>query len=145
MLLAKKRRINVKFISYQLPLHLKALNNFTMSDKLTNLNYLNELAEGDTDFVKDMIETFIENTPELIDQMKSELSNSEYLAVGQTAHKIKPTITFMGISSLEELIREIEHKGKNSEDIDSIPSLVQKLENTCNLAYDELKVALETI
>ena len=116
-----------------------------MSDKITNLDYLQDLSEGDEEFIKDMIETFIDTTPDLISQMKEQLNGKDFLGVGQTAHKIKPTITFMGISSLETLIREIEQDGKNNENIGSLTEKITILERNCELAYQELNQVLSTM
>lgn len=110
-----------------------------MDYKIVDLSYLNMLADGDPDFINEMITTFIANTPELIDEMKTALGNKEYVEVGRVAHKIKPTITFMGIHSFEDKIKTLEAYGKEASNIDQIEILVKELEETCDAACAELK------
>lgn len=113
-----------------------------MDYKTVDLSYLEMLADGDAGFINEMITTFIKNTPELIDEMKAALSKKDYVEIGRVAHKIKPTITFMGIHSFEEKIKTLEQYGKEEKNVDEIESLVSELDSICNDAYEELKNAL---
>jgi len=110
--------------------------------KFTNLNYLSSICNGDKTFMIEMVETFIKNTPSAINEMEKFANKAEWLKVGQTAHRIKPSISFMGMETLKNLIKKIEHNGKESENTEQIPKLVQQLSKKCQLAIKELQDSL---
>ncbi|MBL3655695.1 PAS domain-containing hybrid sensor histidine kinase/response regulator [Fulvivirga sediminis] len=112
--------------------------------RITDLTYLKSICDGDKTFMRDMIETFLLNTPPTINEMQKWINKAEWLKVGHLAHKIKPSITFMGIDSLKPLIKNIEVYGKDNYKTDLIPTLVDELSEKCQTAYKELRKELET-
>jgi len=111
-------------------------------ERITDLSYLVSLCGDDDDFKTEMIETFLKNTPPLINDMKNYLIDSEWKKIGDIAHKMKPSFSFMGIHTAKELILNIERMGRQMEDVASIPSLVLELESICNEAFSELETEL---
>jgi len=111
-------------------------------ERIIDLSYLVSVCGDDHDFKTEMIETFLKNTPPLIDNMKNYLIDSEWKMIGDIAHKMKPSFTFMGIHTAKELILNIERQGRSLEDIAEIPSMVLELELICNEAFTELETEL---
>lgn len=101
----------------------------------TDLSYLESISNNDTKFVKDMISTFIESTPDIIDQMKLAIINNNFESLGLLAHKIKPSLTFMGIHSMKETAREIELLSKENKE----PLRVKKL---TEIFFTEIKASI---
>ena len=114
-------------------------------NKLFNLDMVKTISNGNNDFVKKMINIFIDTTPPEIEIIKTSLASGNYSQIGATAHKIKPSIDTMGILTLMEDIRTIEKYGKEATNTDELPSLVNKLETTLNTVFDQLKVELNTL
>ncbi|UII25240.1 ATP-binding protein [Fulvivirga maritima] len=112
--------------------------------RITDLTYLKSICDGDKTFMRDMIETFLMNTPPTINEMQKWINKAEWFKVGNLAHKIKPSITFMGIESLKPLIKNIEVYGKDNYHTDLIPTLVDELSEKCQVAYKELRKELQT-
>lgn len=112
-------------------------------EKLVDLSYLNSICNGDKQFMTDMINTFISNTPEAINEMQKWMSKARWESVSKTAHRIKPSITFMGIEKLKPVIKKIEQYGKENYNTDQIPDLVQNLSSHCQAAIKELRSILE--
>ena len=112
------------------------------ANRITDLSYLVSLCGDDDDFKTEMIETFLKNTPPLINDMKNYLLDSEWKKIGDIAHKMKPSFTFMGIHTAKELISNIERLGRQMEDVASIPTMVLELESICNEAFSELETEL---
>ncbi len=110
---------------------------------VTDLTYLKNVCNGDKVFMKEMVETFIKNTPVAINEMQKWLNEAEWGEVGKVAHKIKPSITFMGIDRLKPLIKSIEEFGKENYNTDRIPGLIETFSTECQKAIDELNVILE--
>jgi len=113
--------------------------------KLTNLNYLSSICNGDKVFMIEMIETFIKNTPSAVNEMEKFANKAKWYKVGQTAHRIKPSISFMGIDLLKDLIKTIENYGKESKSTEKIPALINRLSKQCQLAINELQVSLKEL
>ena len=110
-----------------------------MEGKLYNLTLLEKTAMGNKDFMNKMIQMFIMQTPPLVDEIKSHLSNKEWGDIKSKAHKIKPSIDLMGIESLKTDIRSIEEYSLNQTNLDLLPSLIEKLDNTLSSVYLQLK------
>ncbi len=111
---------------------------------VTNLGYLQEISDNDKSFMLEMIQSFIDQTPVDLQRMKNKVLEKDWENVAYVAHKIKPSISFMGIDLLKGLIVDIENMAKNHK-TSEIPRLMDKLEKICTQAYDELKQALTTM
>jgi HPt (histidine-containing phosphotransfer) domain-containing protein len=114
-------------------------------ERITDLSYLASLCDDDREFKKEMIETFLKNTPPLIEEMKDLLKISEWKKIGDIAHKIKPSITFMGIHSAKDLILDLERNGRQQEGTTEIPSMVTQLEDICSKAFVELNAEMRDL
>jgi len=112
---------------------------------LIDLTYLNSISNNDSSFTIEMINTFLEATPESLEQMNNAMDNGDLSTVGLLAHKIKPSLTFMGINSLKELVVEIETMGKAKEGEDKLKIMVPEFISTINKALVELQDKLENI
>jgi HPt (histidine-containing phosphotransfer) domain-containing protein len=108
-------------------------------EQVTDLTYLLSICGDDQNFKKEMIETFLNNTPPLINEMKDHIKDSRWKEIGDIAHKMKPSFTFMGIHSAKNLILELERNGRQKEYTTEIPGMVLKLETICSKAFIELK------
>jgi HPt (histidine-containing phosphotransfer) domain-containing protein len=113
--------------------------------KLYNLDMVKTISNGNNDFVKKMINIFMDTTPPEIAIIKNCLGNGDYNLMGATAHKIKPSIDTMGIQDLMQDIRAIEKYGKEASNLDELPALVEKLENTLSTVFEQLKEELNTL
>lgn len=108
-------------------------------DKLYNLDQLKELSGGMEDFVKSLIDTFMEHTPNHVEEMNEALKNGDHTTVGQIAHKIKPSIDLLGIDSMKDLVREIERKGKESEPEGNLSNLVHEFNEKSKAVFDQIR------
>ncbi len=75
---------------------------------LYDLSMLRKDAPDNVVFIRKMLTIFIESIPPIVDKMEEHFDNAEMDTVSTLAHKIKPTIDSAGISSLKEVIRNIE-------------------------------------
>jgi len=109
------------------------------AEQITDLTYLITVCGDDPEFKKEMIETFLNNTPPLINEMKDFLKVAEWKKIGDIAHKMKPSFTFMGIHAAKDLILALEKNGRQEEDISEISEMVSRLDSICTKAFEELK------
>lgn len=112
------------------------------SGKYTDLSYLKEISEGSSEFMRKMIETFIEETPKLLQAMDICLTEKNWNGLKNIAHKMKPSIDFMGIRSIWEAIKDIEWYAAEKINLNLLPGLVTKIKNVCRYALEELEIEL---
>ena len=108
-------------------------------ERLFDLTLLEQTAMGNRDFMKKMIQMFVDQTPELMNEMQQHLSENDWEQLGAKAHKLKPSIDLMGITALKQEIRNIEHFAKNKENLEILPSKLQHLTEQLNIALEQLK------
>ncbi len=116
-----------------------------MNNKIISLEYLDALCEGDPEFKKDLIRTFLTNSPRKVEEIKSNLQAKEYKKLGDLAHSIKPSFTLMGMNDHKEIALHIEKFGRETRNLDELPGLVNKLDEVISKACNELKVELDSI
>lgn len=115
-----------------------------MSDQpLTNLSYLESLGMGDDSIVIEMVELFLENTPESLRLIKKYKSEGDWSQLAAEAHKLKPNLSYMGLEGAKETVIEIEEIAKNQTDLDSLDDKIGEVEEVCKRAYSELHDRLE--
>jgi HPt (histidine-containing phosphotransfer) domain-containing protein len=76
-------------------------------EKLYTTKNLETIAEGDESFVKLMLDTFLSSCREAIEVMNTALAGDDYVLIGKTAHKIKPSIDTIA-PDLSESVRNVE-------------------------------------
>lgn len=114
-----------------------------MNDKIIDLTYLDSICDDDIEFKKDMIETFLTNTPVYMAEMRSSLQHEDWNKIGDIAHSIKPSFTLMGMNNNKEALLKIETYGKTNKNTTNLPDLIRELEIIINQAIIELKKELD--
>lgn len=108
--------------------------------KVVNLERLYELADGDLAFIEEMKEIFLVENPEEIRQIEESISSRDFNRVYHTVHKMKSTISFMGLSPLlQPDLEKLETLCKNGGDIPAMQSILAKVKTVCEEAAEELK------
>lgn len=115
------------------------------NESLIDLDYLDQLSEGDDDFTISMLSYFLENTPGVLNDMKQFYQDKDWKSLRNVAHKFKPQLTFMGIKSVFNEVETIEQNSANEVNTDDIPELLKKVEAVCVDAMEEIKAELEKI
>jgi len=109
----------------------------TQLAKLTDLSYLRKMSNNDESFVQEMVNSFIEKTPEIIKEMQVASRDNNWRKIGELAHKLKPTLTFMGMDNLKSLVLGIENNAKTTNK-DNVQKSVNQLITNINDAIEEL-------
>lgn len=104
-----------------------------------DLSYLNEIAGGDAEFMIDMIDIFIEQTPVYTDQLIDAVNAKDWKTVGDIAHKIKPTLAFMGVNKAKEQMASIEQKARTESNLDEIAGEFAEVKAVCESLYSGLE------
>jgi PAS domain S-box-containing protein len=97
-----------------------------------------ELEAIDKNLLSQMIDLFLEQTPQLIRELKEVLQRGDALNIVKTAHRLKGSSLNLGILSLAGLCKKIEMKGQNK-DLSEMSSLIRQLEEDYERVHLELK------
>ncbi len=114
-------------------------------EKLTNLDYLRELSENNESFFRDFITLFLNNTPESLEDLKKHLDQKNWEGVRQAAHKVKPSLNYLGLKGAQKIAATIEEYALNKTNLESIGGMVTELNDICQAAFAELEHELKTI
>lgn len=102
------------------------------------LEKIRELADNDTEFIKTLAMTFIEEVPADAKLLKIAVENKDYLATYQSAHKMKPTIELFELAVFDELI-EVQDWGKFEKKGENISSKLDIVLSAVESAVEEIK------
>ena len=104
-----------------------------------NMDYLTELTGGSAEFMIEMIDIFLEQTPLYFEQMGEALQAGDWKNVAGIAHKIKPTFAFMGIDSAREDMQNLEHLVRKQESVAGIEPDYIRLKSLADQLYAKLE------
>jgi len=111
----------------------------TEQDKIYDLEYLRELADGDDEFIITMVNYFIENSPGAITRMKEKYKVEDYPELRNEAHKFSSNLNMMGLTEAIEKVEKIEDYAVKSVNLEEVPELLTGIEEICKIAVTELK------
>jgi len=107
--------------------------------KHTDLSYLKQLSNGDNKFIHEMLKLFIDQTPDVLNRMSGYIESKDWKPLGSAAHKMKPSVMFVGLKEIETDLRNLEDYATEGKNIEQIPGIFNKIKDTCNIAIVELK------
>lgn len=105
-----------------------------------NLSYLKKISNNDKTFVDDIINSFVNNTPRALNEIKANLDSENWVKMEEQVHKIKPTLTMIGMPLARESAVEIEILTRSQSDIDSLKRLAKEFCSSLESALEEFKV-----
>ena len=73
-----------------------------------NLSYLVALCDGDDEFMNTIIASFVDEMPEILTLIQQKMQEGDWKTVGELAHKMKPSVQFVGMDGTLEKARSIE-------------------------------------
>jgi len=115
-----------------------------MSEK-PNLSYLFELAGGDTEFVIEIIETFISDTPEIIGSAVNSFEKGDYDLLKVTVHKLKSSVQVVGGAHLAVLISDIERNADQEDASSKLESMIHELNDGVQSMLTQLTAELKVL
>jgi HPt (histidine-containing phosphotransfer) domain-containing protein len=104
-----------------------------------DLNYLKSMTGGDEEIMKEMIDLFILQVPEFIENLNRYLKNKDYSELGKEAHKAKSSVTIMGMNELGKDLKTLQLLTISGKEKETYPDYIKKFETQCLEAVNELK------
>ncbi|NNC60906.1 MAG: Hpt domain-containing protein [Flavobacteriaceae bacterium] len=108
-----------------------------------SLDKLNEMADGDNDFVLSVITVFLEEVPQDLEDLEKALDKGDYENVYKLAHKIKPNVDILGMEQTRAIALEIETLGKDEKNKDLIEEKFPALKKDIHQVIGELRKDFE--
>lgn len=122
----------------------EAINHFMNAPKI-NLNYLKQIAEGNEAFVIEMIEMFLNKTPQAISEMHDHFKNKNWDEFKKVAHRIKPSFGYMGMSEIQTALSKVELMNEKELREPEVDELLMEIESRTTQAYAQLRSELTTL
>ena len=102
--------------------------------------YSLDMFEADEpDFVRSIVEMFVENTPGSVASMKAAFEKDEMETLRQQAHKLKPHFSFFGAEGLQKTFQMIEDLAKENNHKEQLPDLINNAEKKILLMVEQMK------
>ncbi len=107
-----------------------------------DLTYLNQISEGDKEFINDILKTFLEEMPKDIEQIKNGLNNNNNTIIGKMAHKSKATLHLLGLEELKKLALNLEQTIKKDINHPEIQNWSKQFISYIEKVYPNIKALL---
>ncbi|PIF00490.1 MAG: histidine phosphotransferase [Maribacter sp.] len=104
-----------------------------------NLDKLNEMADGEEEFINSVISVFLEEVPQDLKALETALDREDHEQVYKLAHKIKPNVDLLGMEQTRAIALEIETLGKKKENIIEVREVFPLLKKDVQQVIAELK------
>ncbi|MEM8520767.1 response regulator [Flavobacterium sp. PL12] len=108
-------------------------------ENLVNFEYLRDLADGDTEFMKTMISLFLKNTPQSLDLIMNACHSDDIQVLKDEVHKLKSSLSLLGIVKASRVVDVIEKEIEDSPLSQKRKDEVTHLNQICNSAMLELQ------
>lgn len=106
--------------------------------KYYDLKDVKEMAGGDEDFLKVIVQTFLEEIPPDVRSMNEAIDNGNPSLAYQYAHKMKPNLQLFGLDLMEQVLT-IEAWSKGNDKEASAREAGERIAAKVNLAQHQLK------
>jgi PAS domain S-box-containing protein len=103
-----------------------------------NLDYLRSVSGNNAEFIQEMITTFLQTLPGILDEMQKACRDESWEKLSRLAHQIKPSFTLMGLDALRAKILFIEEHGKSVTRTDELAETVADFVSRCELVIEDL-------
>lgn len=116
-----------------------------MDYKYIKTEYLEMVAGGDSDLLKELIAMFRDQVAEFNHEMKGLFEEKKYKALGNLAHKAKSSVAIMGMDSLANMLKTFEAQAVETKNSDMYQSYIQRFENDTKYALEELDSLIKNL
>lgn len=103
-----------------------------------NLESVIEMAGGDQDFIKVVVQTFLEEIPPDLNAMNEAIAEDNPEVAYQYAHKMKPNLQMFGLELMPQ-IKIIEEWSKSGKSKDEVLEAAETITNKVRTAEQELR------
>jgi HPt (histidine-containing phosphotransfer) domain-containing protein len=114
-----------------------------IQDRCTNLEYLNMRTKSNPIMMSEMITAYLNQTPQLINEMKHSYESKNWNQLSATIHKLIPSFSIIGMNvNFENMAKKVQAYAHTQTETENIDKMVSQLETVCLQACKELNEEL---
>ena len=118
--------------------------NVSISNELYNLEYLHKFCSNNIDFVHEMVQIFLTENPQKLEQLSKGLDKSDWDLIKNICHQLKSTYGTLGMKKQEQLAKDIEQACKTGEQSENtFRKWISELTKLSKVCYPLLESELE--
>jgi PAS domain S-box-containing protein len=110
----------------------------TQKSPLFDFTYLRNVSGNNEEFIREMIQTFVQTIPPILIQMDMSAQEKNWEKLSKLAHQIKPSLALMGMNELRTELLQIEENGKTRSNLDSLPGVTSRFITRCERVIPQL-------
>jgi CheY-like chemotaxis protein len=103
-----------------------------------NLDYLRSVSGNNAEFIREMVSTFIQTVPAILDDMILAMDSKDWMKLSRLAHQVKPSFTLMGLDALRSEILFLEENSRNGTNLAEVVRLAKEFIRKCRLVIPVL-------
>ena len=107
--------------------------------KLIDLGLLESVSRGKKDFVKKMLDLFIESTPAMFNEMQQSHKEQDWKNLRALAHRMKASVHVLGITAIDQNLDGIEYSDNDEPDKDEIDEHMHRIKFVLSELKREIK------
>lgn len=130
-----------KYLGRKLTIKQRAVEELSKTKDLPviDLSYLKKVSNNNGQFIQEIVASFLESMPNTVEDIKTQLAQKNWEQLSRVVHKIKPTITLMGIHHLKDKIVLLEQESKNGQNENTIQELAEEVSLFLSRAIKSLR------
>lgn len=118
----------------------KMLISISQKRKIINLDFLVQSMRKNKNTIRDVIDIFIQQVPKDLALINEAATKLDYHTIKMISHKMKSTVSLMGIQVLENILDEMEILGQAENEIERIRTLNNSLNKLIEQAMHEIQI-----
>lgn len=104
-----------------------------------NLDYLLQLSGGNKEFIIEMIQLFIAQSPDFLEDLHNQAQQRKWENLSKTAHKFLSSVGYMGLNKEADLLRKVEENAKKGTNLENLPGIIAEIVENINILQVQLK------
>lgn len=116
----------------------------TAIHKSIDLTLLRKRAEGDTEYLKEIFESYITEMPIYLNELNAFIEDKNWDAIRKQAHKMKSPIALVGAVKLKKLLEKIELEALTESKRDELTVLFEEVNQLCLKTIEEIGKELKS-
>lgn len=109
------------------------------SIKLYDLQLIDKMCRGDEEKIAKMVSVFIDQISQSTQEISTAYAEKDFVRIERLVHKIKPTLTYFGTSSLEKEANQLEDLLLNKSEQSELESKILSFNALTKEVVDKIK------
>jgi HPt (histidine-containing phosphotransfer) domain-containing protein len=115
--------------------------NVNKNSEPLDLSYLKEMSGDSPEFIIEMIDLFKSQTPIYMSELEDAISQKDWDKIASSAHKMKPTFTYVGREDVKDHMQGIEQRARDKSDMQELASAFEEVRLFIGTLYSQLDQA----